>query len=73
MEMPRDKEAWRAAYRARVEAMEQVRFEELKGMTEERAREIMGLLEVAETPWRERRDWSGLVEQQRVFSRGRKR
>jgi len=72
MEMPRDKEAWRAAYKARTEALERVRAQELAAMTEERAWEIIQSLETSETPWRDRPDWSGLVEQQAIFARWRR-
>ena len=73
MEMPPDKEKWRAAYRSRVEAVERVRARELVGMSEERAREIMASLVACEVPWRQRKDWSGLVEQQALFALWRKR
>ena len=73
MELPHEKEEWRAAYAARMEALERVRAQELAGMTDERAREIMALLVAAETPWRETREWSGLVEQQAIFRRWGKR
>jgi len=73
MNMPRDKEAWRAAYKARTEALERIRAWELANMTDERALEILKSLVCAEPPFRERPDWSGLVEQQVLFSRGRKR
>jgi hypothetical protein len=60
------KEAWREQYRARSEALEIVRAHELAAMTEERAREIIRSLG-AVGAWRERADWSGLVEQQAIF------
>jgi hypothetical protein len=41
-------------------------------MTDERARAIILSLGAAE-PWRERSDWSGLVVQQALFLRGRRR
>lgn len=69
MELPREKEDWRAAYRAGMEAVERVRAQELAAMTDDRAREIMTLLVAAESPWREKREWSGLVEQQAIFQR----
>ena len=54
-------------YRARAEALECVRARELKQMSEEEAlRRIMSLC-VSEPPWRERPDWSGLIEQQAIF------
>ena len=68
-----DKERWRVEYRATSEALERVRARELATMSEEEGLRRMGLLEVCETPWRERREWSGLVEQQALFQRGMKR
>lgn len=62
------KEAWRAQYRTTSEALEIIRAQELVGMTEERARQIIQSLGAAEY-WRDRPDWSGLVEQQMVFHR----
>jgi hypothetical protein len=60
------KEVWRERYRATSEALETVRAQELAAMTEERARQIIHSLGAAEA-WRERPDWSGLVEQQALF------
>jgi hypothetical protein len=57
---------WRERYHATCDALETVRALELAGMTEARAREIIQTLGTA-TPWRERSDWSGLVEQQALF------
>lgn len=56
----------RAAYFARWEAVETVKAQELAAMTEERAREIIQRLGAVEG-WRERLDWSGLIEQQALF------
>ena len=56
----------RAAYFARWEAVETVKAHELAAMTEERARQIMQWLGAPEG-WRDRPDWSGLVEQQAIF------
>jgi len=53
-------------YHARWAAVEAVKARELAAMTEERAREIIQSLGAVEG-WRERRDWSGLVEQQALF------
>lgn len=58
--------AWREQYRATTEALEAVRVQELAAMTDGRAREIIRSLSAAEV-WRERPDWSGLVEQQALF------
>lgn len=62
----RANEAWREQYRATSEALEIVRARELAAMTEERARQIIASLGAVEA-WRERPDWSGLVEQQAIF------
>ena len=59
-----------AEYRARWEAVEVVRAQELAAMTEERACQLIQSLGAVEV-WRERPDWSGLVEQQAIFQRGR--
>ena len=56
----------REAYHARWDAVETVKAQELAAMTEERARQIFQLLGAPEG-WRERPDWSGLVEQQALF------
>ena len=66
-----DKQRWRAEYRATAEALERLRAIELAAMTEEGGLRRMALLTVCEVPWRERREWSGLVEQQAYFERGR--
>jgi hypothetical protein len=64
------KEEARAEYFARWEAVDTFKAHELAAMTEERAREIMGSLGAPEG-WRERPDWSGLVEQQAIFHKKR--
>ena len=69
MPLPADKEKWQAQYRATVEAIERVRAQELASMTDERALQIIKSLNVVGTPWRQRPDWSGLVEQQAIFHR----
>lgn len=61
----------RAEYHARWEAVETFKAHELAAMTEERARQIIQSLGAVEG-WRERTDWSGLVEQQAIFHRGRR-
>jgi hypothetical protein len=61
----------RAEYHARWEAVETFKAHELAGLTEERARQIIQMLGAVEG-WRERPDWSGLVEQQAIFQKGRK-
>jgi hypothetical protein len=63
-------DAARAEYHARWEAVEAFKAQELAAMTEERAREIIQRLGAIEG-WRERPDWSGLVEQQALFHQRR--
>ena len=58
-----------AEYHARWEAVETVKAQELAALTEERAREMILSLGAVEA-WRDRPDWSGLVEQQAIFQRG---
>ena len=65
------KEMTRAEYQARWEAVETFRARELAAMTEERACQIIQSLGAVEA-WRERSDWSGLVEQQAIFQRLRR-
>ena len=65
------KEKFQAEYHARWEAVETVKAQELAAMTEERARQIIQWLGAIEG-WRERPDWSGLVEQQAIFHKGRR-
>lgn len=60
-----------ADYQARWASVEAFKARELAAMTEERAREIIQSLGAVEG-WRERRDWSGLVEQQALFHRKRR-
>lgn len=72
MESKVDIEKWRAAYRARTEAMQRVHDEELRALTDADVLRILKSLNVVGTPWRERPDWSGLVEQQAIFHRRRK-
>jgi hypothetical protein len=65
------KARFQADHRARWEAVDAFKARELATMTEERAREIIQSLGAVEG-WRERRDWSGLVEQQALFHRTRR-
>lgn len=67
---PEMRDAARADYFSRWEAVEIVKAHELAGMTDERAREIIQMLGAVEG-WRERSDWSGLVEQQAILQKGR--
>ena len=64
-----NKEEWLAQYRETTEILERIRLRELAAMTDEEALRIIKSLTVAEPPWRERPDWSGLVEQQDIFHR----
>ena len=64
-----DVAAWRKQYRDDAEFLERLRAQELMKMTDERALEIIRSLVCAQPPWRERRDWSGLIEQQDLFHR----
>ena len=59
-------EALTAEYHSRWEAVERFKAQELAGMSEERGRQIIQSLAAVEG-WRERTDWSGLVEQQAIF------
>ena len=65
------KEKFQAEYHARWEAVETFKAQELAAMTEERARQIIQSLGAVEG-WRERPDWSGLVEQQALFHKRRR-
>ncbi len=69
----RDRTQWLARYRATTEALEEIRARELHALTDEQALRIIKSLSVCEPPWRERPDWSGLVEQQALFHRRDKR
>lgn len=62
-------EKFRAEHLARWEAVEVFKAHELAAMTEERARQIIHSLGAVEG-WRERPDWSGLIEQQAIFHKG---
>ena len=64
------KEKFQAEYHARWEAVEMFKAHELAAMTQERARQIIESLGAVEG-WRERPDWSGLVEQQAIFAKSR--
>jgi hypothetical protein len=64
-----DKSRWLANFRATTEILERIRARELAAMTDEEALRRMMSLSVPGTPWRERPDWSGLVEQQALFHR----
>ena len=61
----------KAEHVARWEAIEAFKAQELAGLTDERAHLIILSLGAVEG-WRERPDWSGLVEQQAIFHRRRR-
>jgi hypothetical protein len=73
MTPPIDKEKWLANYRQTTEILECMRTRELAAMTDAQALRIIASLTPFETPWRERPDWSGLVEQQEIFHRRKKK
>lgn len=64
------KETLRKEYYLRWRAVETFKAQELTGMTEERARQIIHSLGAVEG-WRARPDWSGLVEPQAIFQKAR--
>ena len=72
MNPARDKQQWQAAYRATAELLERIRIRELAAMTNEDVLRHIQSLSTCEPPWRERPDWSGLVEQQAFFHRRKK-
>ena len=69
--LPIDKAQWQAAYRRQVRSDGNASRKELAAMTEEEAvRQINNLVAVG-TPLRKRPDYSGFVQQQRLFMRAR--
>lgn len=64
-----DRKRLLARYRATVEALERVQFHDLAGMTDEEAWRRIQLLSTPGPVWRDRPEWSGLVEMQRLFHR----
>jgi hypothetical protein len=71
VEERQDLETRRAAYRATAEALEVMRIKRLATMTDDEAQRIIATLMTEDTPRGERREWSGLVEQQAIFRRRR--
>ena len=67
-----DKAQWLANYRDTADALERIAARDLAEMTDEECLRRIASLTVCEPPWRERPDWSGLVEQQAIFHRRRK-
>jgi len=70
---PEEKEKWQKQYKATTEALEAMRARELMNMTEEEAQRQIDLLCAEDPVWRERPDWSGLVEMQRLFQQATKK
>ena len=64
-----ERAAWRKWNRERWEAVEAFKAQELAAMTDEQVREAIDVLALPDDFWSERADWSGLVEQQALFSR----
>lgn len=59
-------------FRVTAELLERIRLQEIAALSDEEAlRQIMSL-SVPHPPWRERPDWSGLVELQALFHGRRK-
>lgn len=61
------------AYRETAEWLERVRIREAAALTEEDALRQIKSLVAAGPVWRENPEWSGLVEQQEIFARARKK
>jgi len=72
MKSTADKKRWQADYHATTEALETIRARNLAAMTDEQCLQIIETLNSFEQPWSERPNWSGLVEQQRLFHQRRK-
>jgi hypothetical protein len=68
-----DKKRWLIDYRATTEELARIRTREIAALTDEEALKQILSLCTAQPPWRERPDWSGLVEQQALFHRRSKR
>jgi hypothetical protein len=64
---------WREGYRALSRELARIRARELREMSNEAALAKIFSLAAAGEPWRSRREWSGLVEQQAVFHRKKKK
>ncbi|HTW94664.1 MAG TPA: hypothetical protein VMD30_07730 [Tepidisphaeraceae bacterium] len=67
-----NKKQWQAQHRAACEALERIYLEDLRNLTNEEATRRILSLNTPDPVWRERPDWSGLVEQQAIFHRRRK-
>ena len=64
-----DRAQWLKTYRETSEILETIRTREIAALTDQEALRCIRALVVAEKPWRQRPDWSGLVEQQALFHR----
>lgn len=68
-----DKTQWLKAYRETTEMLQIIRDRELIALTDAEVWQRIKTLKVAGKLWRQRPGWSGLVEQQNLFQRGRKK
>ncbi|HVS72127.1 MAG TPA: hypothetical protein VHQ47_12805 [Phycisphaerae bacterium] len=59
-------------YLEAAEALERIRVQEAAAMTDEEALRKLHSLGTIQNAWRDRPNWSGLVEQQALFMRPRK-
>ena len=67
-----NKAQWQKQYRETSRMLETIRDQELRALTDAEVWRRIQTLKVPGKPWRERPDWSGLVEQQALFHRRRK-
>ena len=71
MKKPETKEEWKEFLRQRDAALRENYYRELRALTDEEALRKLRSLVPVEEPWRQQPEWSGLVEQQRIFHRRR--
>jgi len=62
-----DKLAWRAKFRETSEELARLETIDLANLTDQEALRRLRRLNPIARPWRERPDWSGLVELQAIF------
>jgi hypothetical protein len=62
-----------AKYLETMDLLKTNRLRALAEMSDEEALRQIKLLKTVEPPWRERRNWSGLVEMQDLFHRRKKK
>lgn len=67
-----EKIEWRKRHHERYLAIARFEAQELAAMTEDERMSAMKSL-VSYEEWRDEQEWSGLVEQQRIFMRARKK